>query len=72
MAETNEWLEATDLNQMRSAFKAVIVSGLPNVRDYIHKDRESLITERRQKIHVAEQEGDFIASLSASTINDVD
>ncbi|XP_001845460.2 kelch-like protein 10 [Culex quinquefasciatus] len=72
VAETNEWLEATDLNQMRSAFKAVIVSGLPNVRDYIHKDRESLITERRQKIHVAEQEGDFIASLSASTINDVD
>ncbi|XP_058448511.1 kelch-like protein 10 isoform X1 [Malaya genurostris] len=72
VSETNEWLEATDLNLTRSAFKAVILSGLPNVRDYIHKDRENLMAERRQKLLTAEQEGDYILSESTSTINEVD
>ncbi|XP_055641436.1 kelch-like protein 10 [Toxorhynchites rutilus septentrionalis] len=70
--ETNEWLEATDLNLMRSAFKAVIISGLPNIRDYIHKDRDSLMAERRQRMSSAEREGGFDASESASTMNEVD
>lgn len=70
--ETNEWLEATNLNLMRSAFKAVIVSGLPNIRDYIHKDRENLMAERRQRLLSTEREGEYIASESTSTMNEVD
>lgn len=57
---------------MRSAFKAVIISGLPNVRDYIHKDRENLLADRRQKLLSSEMEGDDIDAESTSTINDVD
>lgn len=70
--DSNEWLEATDLNQMRSAFKAVIISGLPNVRDYIHKDRENLMAERRQKLFNTELEGEDMEIDSTSTINDID
>uniref|UniRef100_A0A336K738 Kelch-like protein diablo n=1 Tax=Culicoides sonorensis TaxID=179676 RepID=A0A336K738_CULSO len=48
--ETNEWLEATDMSIIRSALTANVVYGLPNVRDYIHKNREKLMEERRQRI----------------------
>lgn len=33
---------------IRSALTANVVCGLPNVRDYIHKNRDRLMEERRQ------------------------
>lgn len=45
--ENDEWLEATDMSIIRSALTATIVSGLPNIRDYLHKDRHKLMQERR-------------------------
>ncbi|XP_055587323.1 kelch-like protein 10 isoform X2 [Uranotaenia lowii] len=47
VTEQDQWLEATDLNICRSAFKAVVICNLPNIRDYIHKERESLAADRR-------------------------
>ncbi|XP_066591884.1 kelch-like protein 10 [Prorops nasuta] len=47
---TNEWYEATDMNLYRSAVSACVVMGLPNVYDYIHKHRERLMEEKRQKL----------------------
>lgn len=43
-------LEATDMSIIRSALTANVVYGLPNVRDYIHKNRDKLMEERRQRI----------------------
>ncbi|XP_076094839.1 kelch-like protein 10 [Mytilus galloprovincialis] len=37
---TDEWYDATDMNLYRSALSACVVSGLPNIHDYIYKDRE--------------------------------
>ncbi|XP_019891982.2 kelch-like protein 10 isoform X2 [Musca domestica] len=48
--ETNEWMEATDMNIIRSALTANNVAGLPNIRDYIHKERDRLMEERRQRL----------------------
>lgn len=45
--ETNEWLEATDMSIIRSALTANVVHGLPNLHDYIHKERNKLVEERR-------------------------
>lgn len=42
--------EATDMNVYRSAVSACVIMGLPNVEDYIHKHRESLMEEKRQKL----------------------
>ncbi|XP_077553528.1 kelch-like protein 10 [Haemaphysalis longicornis] len=47
---TDQWYEATDLNECRSAVAACVVSGLPNIRDYIHQQRENLMEEKRQKM----------------------
>lgn len=43
-------MEATDMNVVRSALTANNVAGLPNKRDYIHKERDRLMEERRQRI----------------------
>ncbi|KAG7204994.1 hypothetical protein KM043_005379 [Ampulex compressa] len=48
--KTNEWYEATDMNICRSAVSACVIMGLPNVYDYIHKHRERLMEEKRQKL----------------------
>ncbi|XP_076328098.1 kelch-like protein 10 [Tachypleus tridentatus] len=48
--KTNEWYEATDMNIFRSALAACVVSGLPNVYDYVHKHRDRLMEEKRQKL----------------------
>jgi kelch-like protein 10 len=46
---------------IRSALTANVVMGLPNVRDYIHKDRNTLMEERRLRIMSADhQNGDMI------------
>ncbi|GFT39697.1 kelch-like protein 10 [Nephila pilipes] len=47
---TEEWYEATDMNSYRSALAACVVQGLPNVDDYIHKNRSGLMEEKRQKL----------------------
>ncbi|XP_033324832.1 kelch-like protein 10 isoform X1 [Megalopta genalis] len=48
--KTNEWYEATDMNIYRSGLSACVIVGLPNVNDYIHKHRERLMEEKRQKL----------------------
>ncbi|XP_014616695.1 PREDICTED: kelch-like protein 10 [Polistes canadensis] len=48
--KTNEWYEATDMNIYRSALSVCVIMGLPNVYDYIHKHRERLMEEKRQKL----------------------
>ncbi|XP_069675813.1 kelch-like protein 10 [Periplaneta americana] len=48
--KSNEWYEATDMNIYRSALSACVIMGLPNVIDYIHKHRERLMEEKRQKL----------------------
>lgn len=50
VAESDEWMEATDMNVVRSALTANNVAGLPNKRDYIHKERDRLMEERRQRL----------------------
>lgn len=38
------------MNVYRSALSACVIMGLPNVNDYIHKHRERLMEEKRQKL----------------------
>lgn len=38
------------MNIYRSALSACVIMGLPNVEDYIHKHRERLMEEKRQKL----------------------
>lgn len=38
------------MNVVRSALTANNVAGLPNKRDYIHKERDRLMEERRQRL----------------------
>ncbi|EEB15077.1 conserved hypothetical protein [Pediculus humanus corporis] len=54
--KTNEWYEATDMNIYRSALSACVIMGLPNVYDYIHKHRERLMEEKRQKLLALENQ----------------
>lgn len=42
--------EATDIGLHRSGVAACVIVGLPNVQDYIHKHREHLMEEKRQKL----------------------
>ncbi|XP_037078214.1 kelch-like protein 10 [Pollicipes pollicipes] len=46
----SEWYEATDMNIYRSALSACVIIGPPNVGDYIHKHRDKLMEEKRQKL----------------------
>lgn len=48
--------EATDMNIYRSALDACVITDLPNVRDYIHKHRERLMEEKRQKMIALENQ----------------
>ncbi|KAK9878141.1 hypothetical protein WA026_017337 [Henosepilachna vigintioctopunctata] len=54
--KTNEWYEATDMNIYRSALSACVIDGLPNVNDYIHKHRDRLMEEKRQKLIAIENQ----------------
>lgn len=42
--------EATDMNIYRSALSACVLSGLPNLREYIYKHRDRLMEEKRLKL----------------------
>nr|XP_042903275.1 kelch-like protein 10 [Parasteatoda tepidariorum] len=44
------WCPATTMCAFRSALAACVISGLPNVDDYIYKQRWNLLEERRQKL----------------------
>ncbi|XP_023031778.1 kelch-like protein 10 isoform X1 [Drosophila willistoni] len=73
VAETDEWMEATDMNIVRSALSANNVAGLPNKRDYIHKERDRLMEERRQRLMataMAREDGSGNLSLSVIDTND--
>jgi kelch-like protein 10 len=50
MFDLHPRLEATDMGIIRSALTANVVAGLPNVREYIHKDRDRLMEDRRLRI----------------------
>ncbi|XP_017775933.1 PREDICTED: kelch-like protein 10 [Nicrophorus vespilloides] len=71
---TNEWYEATDMNIYRSALSACVIQGLPNVRDYIHKHREKLMEEKRQKMIAleAQREATNNANTNAVVANGTD
>ncbi|XP_023213758.1 kelch-like protein 10 [Centruroides sculpturatus] len=47
---TNQWYEATDMNIFRSALAACRINQIPNITDYIHKYREKLLEEKRQRL----------------------
>ncbi|KAL1465988.1 hypothetical protein MTO96_026960 [Rhipicephalus appendiculatus] len=47
---TDQWYEATDMTEARSALAACVISGLPNIRDYVHQRRDNLMEEKRQKM----------------------
>jgi kelch-like protein 10 len=38
--KSNGWFGASNMNAYRTALSACVIMGLPNVRDYIHKDRD--------------------------------
>ena len=48
--------EATDMNIRRSALSACVIATLPNVYDYIHKHRDELMEEKRQKLLAIENQ----------------
>lgn len=58
--KTNEWYEATDMNIYRSALSACVIDGLPNVQDYIHKHRDRLMEEKRQKMIALENQRNMV------------
>lgn len=60
--KTNEWYEATDMNIYRSALSACVINSLPNVQDYIHKHREKLMEEKRQKMIALENQRQMTAN----------
>ncbi|XP_045168944.2 kelch-like protein 10 [Mercenaria mercenaria] len=45
---TDEWYDATDMNLYRSALSACVVTGLPNVYDYLHRDRDKDVVEKKR------------------------
>lgn len=55
----NEWLEATDMSIIRSALTANVVKRLPNIRDYIHQERDKLAEERRLRLYGTESTESF-------------
>lgn len=57
--ETDEWLEATDMSIIRSALTANVVKKLPNISEYLHKDRHRLMQERRLKMITGDFDGTF-------------
>lgn len=44
------------MNIYRSALSACVIVGLPNVYDFIHKHRERLMEEKRQKLLALEDQ----------------
>ncbi|XP_055379258.1 kelch-like protein 10 [Condylostylus longicornis] len=72
VVEHDEWLEATDMGMVRSALTVNVVKELPNIRDYIHKDREHLIEERRQRMFPMNFQNNDNSNNSNNNVNDND
>lgn len=45
--DKDRWYDATSMNNVRSALSATVVGGIPNIKDYIYKNRQNLLEERR-------------------------
>jgi kelch-like protein 10 len=43
------------MNIFRSALSACVISGLPNMYDFIHQHRDRLMEEKRQKLIAMQQ-----------------
>ncbi|XP_066145529.1 kelch-like protein 10 [Euwallacea fornicatus] len=67
--KTNEWYEATDMNIYRSALSACVIDGLPNVQDYIHKHRDRLMEEKRQKMIALENQRNMAGIVNSNNNN---
>ncbi|XP_049799963.1 kelch-like protein 10 [Schistocerca nitens] len=65
---TNEWYDATDMNVCRSALSACVVKDVPNVRDYIHQQRERFVEEKRLGASAARQAPQQAASQEAEAM----
>lgn len=52
------------MNIYRSALDACVITDLPNVRDYIHKHRERLMEEKRQKMIALENQRQLAVGLN--------
>ncbi|XP_071454892.1 kelch-like protein 10 [Hetaerina americana] len=61
----NEWFEAADMNIIRSALSACVVTDLPNLLDYIHKNRDRLVEEKRLKLIAQERQREDEAQAAA-------
>jgi hypothetical protein len=50
------------MGMVRSALTANVITGLPNVRDYIHQNRDKLMEERHRLVFGADSEraGDVV------------
>ena len=54
--EKNEWVQATDMGIIRSALTSNRVSGLQNILEYIHLDRQNLAEDRRRRVFEIENQ----------------
>ncbi|XP_037046810.1 kelch-like protein 10 isoform X2 [Bradysia coprophila] len=50
----NQWYQVTELKMTLSGLKAVVIKELPNVSDFIYKNRINLIEERRRRMIITE------------------
>lgn len=50
LPDSNEWFEMSNMSLIRSALTASVVHNLPNIRDYVHKNRHKMIEEKRMRI----------------------
>lgn len=46
--DNDEWLEGTNMSMVRSGLSVCVVKGLPNIQDFIHQDRTTLLEESRR------------------------
>lgn len=46
--DADEWLEGTNMSMVRSGLSVCVVKGLPNIQDFIHQDRTTLLEESRK------------------------
>lgn len=46
--ESDDWLEGTNMSMVRSGLSVCVVKGLPNIQDFIHQDRTTLMEESRR------------------------
>lgn len=55
------------MNINRSALTSNVVCGLPNVKDYIHKNRQRLMEERRLRLIQMDVNNNYVTTSPTST-----